>query len=825
MPSARATVSLVALCFVAVLGIVLGSYIAICSRAMNLSNRSYQAGLSQQLTEFGLEEGLRAFNRNDWSGWASNPSGMSGGTTAWTLDTTNKRASRTITLDATKLGQGATATVKIRIDNYDANYLDAVWSSTTTYRVNDLVGYNGIWYRCVQNHSPSQTPANISNLSYWVPMPIGPNWLANHDYAIGDMIFQGPYWRRCTTAHTSGATFTAGNWTTIPNLYGDVNGSTYYYFNDIAYYPGNQTWYICTAGGWGAGASYTTAPISWRFDSGSKSYAMGDLVYYSGAWYRCILSHTSSGARVPGTGGGSSYWTNALTSMWGWNSTGINYNIGDIVYYNTTTQWYRCIQAHSASSTRTPGSAGGAAYWSNAPLYSPEWDAGKQYSQNDTVYYNGTWYLSLANSNVAQNPATATASWIGADTTNASYQWNATTAYAGNAYRCYGGAWYKCLVANTGQNPNNTTYWTPTWTNSYGVTTGASIIYAEASVALANSPALWTQIRAVINPAPLFPNAAGATGDLTITTGTGTVDSYDSTAGAYGGANVGYSAVLASGATLAINGTTTVKGYLAWPTPASGISSNTTVWSSTSPSMPKVDPTRVSRSPYIPQFDILPASGLASSFSSVPKGVALPTPTVSSVSIGIPGAATPARYYYTGNLTIGGGAVIQTLNIDGPVILYISGDLVMTSTGGGTSNVGIININGTGSAEIHVGGGLKVDSGSDGIVNKTLDPKALTILCDSSGTTNQFYNEGANAFYGTIYVPKTTATNGFSFNYGDTNATTQYGAVSASKITYTNSANLHYDTSLRYAVTPGVDQPYAVTEWRELPVTEQATMP
>ena len=51
----KGTVILVALCFVAVLGISLAGYIAVCSRAMNISNRSYQAGLSRQLAEMGLE--------------------------------------------------------------------------------------------------------------------------------------------------------------------------------------------------------------------------------------------------------------------------------------------------------------------------------------------------------------------------------------------------------------------------------------------------------------------------------------------------------------------------------------------------------------------------------------------------------------------------------------------------------------------------------------------------------------------------------------------------------------------------------------------------
>lgn len=39
-------------------------------------------------------------------------------------------------------------------------------------------------------------------------------------------------------------------------------------------------------------------------------------------------------------------------------------------------------------------------------------------------------------------------------------------------------------------------------------------------------------------------------------------------------------------------------------------------------------------------------------------------------------------------------------------------------------------------------------------------------------------------------------------------------------------ATLHYNTSLRYATFGGVDQPHAITEWRELTAaTERATLP
>jgi hypothetical protein len=235
-------VSLVALCFVVVIGIVLGSYLTLCSRAMNLSNRSYQAGVAQQLAEFGLEEGLRAFNKNDWSGWASNPSNVTGATTAWTIDATNKRASRTITFAPGKLGQGLTATVKIRVDNYDANVLGATWSSAAPYRVNDLVGKDGTWYRCVRNHS-NQMPNGISNLGYWVPAPISSTWISGRSYASQEMVFYGGYWRRCILAHTSSASILPTHpsyWVSIPNISATINGGSWYTTNEVAY--DGSTW-------------------------------------------------------------------------------------------------------------------------------------------------------------------------------------------------------------------------------------------------------------------------------------------------------------------------------------------------------------------------------------------------------------------------------------------------------------------------------------------------------------------------------------------------------------------------------------------------------
>jgi len=200
----------------------------------------------------------------------------------------------------------------------------------------------------------------------------------------------------------------------------------------------------------------------------------------------------------------------------------------------------------------------------------------------------------------------------------------------------------------------------------------------------------------------------------------------------------------------------------------------------------------------------------------VPKGTMLGLGT--TINIGTPGSSVPARYYHNGNLTIG-NSTVTTLNINGPVILYINGNLSITASG----SVGQVNLNPSGSAEIHVAGAFQADAPGNGIVSTTYDPKTLIIICDTTASTNHFYSEGINPLYGVIYAPYTALPSGY---FNDNNNANIYGAVSARKVTYSGAnMNVHYDTSLRYATFGGVDQPYAATEWRQLPVAEKATMP
>jgi len=815
----KGAVILVAMCFVAVLGISLAGYVSLCSRTMQLSNRTYHTGLSRQLAETGLEEALRAFNQNNWADWTNGTISVN-----WTLDTTNKRATATVTIPTDRLGQGATGSVKIRVDNYDAHQLDSTWRNSTSYRVNDMVNYSGTWYRCVRAHS-NRTPAGIANMAYWVPDPIpAPLWNSTATYRAQDVVYYTTTdrWYRCILAPTANQVPTnVTYWTLISAI--TVGGGLAQ--NLEVNWDVPDWWYYTTS--WIK--TPPTAPIvSWTWRQ-SYAYAFNDMVYYGnpGVWYRCISPHTSSAAILPTN---PTYWQNALTGMWGWSST-LNYRLGDVVYSGSSL--YRCIQANT---NKTPAS--NPTQWSSAPLYSSAWDSVRQYNQNDTVRYEGVWYLCL-NSNSGQVPPTFPATngyWVGADTSNGYYQWSGATAYAAGDYKCYGGVWYKCIAsttANAGHSPNNTTYWTASWANSWGVTTGAPVVYAEGTVNIAGSPSIRTQLRAPLATSPLFPNAVAAnTSTITANSG-GTVDSYDSTSGTYASqvnSTTNYSAVVASaysaGTAITLS-STAVKGYAAAPssstTPYAPLfSSGGSVKGYSSPGSPNIDLTRLSRSPYIPEFDTLPGGtgGVAANWSTIHKGTALSLS--STMNLGTPGAVTPSRYFHNGNLTISDSATVQTLNINGPVILYINGDLILD--GDGTAPDGVINITSTGSAEIHIADSLNIDINSAGINNTTRDPKKLILICDTASSSSQYYSDGGVPFYGTIYIPYSTNSSGF---YNNNNNVQIYGAISANKVTYSGAnLNVHYDTSLRYATFGGVDQPHIITQWRELTEpAERATMP
>ena len=491
------------------------------------------------------------------------------------------------------------------------------------------------------------------------------------------------------------------------------------------------------------------------------------------------------------------------------------------------------------------------------------WSVLTTYAVNDYVWYQGVWYLCKTAPPANQDPSDTTY-WTAAPapwSPIANYRPGNIATLGGNAYRCIlahinttppnaahwtaqspaattwsagptynvddvvfsGGVAYRCVSSHSNHAPPDTTYWL-----------SAPVIYAEGVAVLPDDAGtiIKTQLRALVAPAALFPNAAGST-TYTRLASSGTVDSYNSVLGTYAAqvaTPTNYSAVLAGGNTAgtAVTVTTaTVRGYVAAP------------GASTSPYAPRwtygaatvtgsaatgIDLTRVSRSPYVPQSDI---QTIAASASVTLNSLSVSSGTTDLPRVGDTISADGKYYYYTTSyLYLSSG---YTLNINGPVVIDVrpigsSGHLYIEQTG-----AIVIANNATASLEAHFGGRLFIYSQNNafgGIQNLTLDPKRCILLGTSiTNTANYHYLAVRNVsftFYGVVYMP-----DAYLQIYNPRPYTQNlYGALSASNIYFQHAANLHYDTTLRTAVISGVDAPYQITEWRELTdPAEKITLP
>ncbi|MDI1248617.1 MAG: hypothetical protein PSV13_07005 [Lacunisphaera sp.] len=552
----------------------------------------------------------------------------------------------------------------------------------------------------------------------------------------------------------------------------------------------------------------------------------------------------------------------------GW-SAFTNYAVNDYVWYQGV--WYLCISAPPAK--QNPSNT---TYWTAAPA---PWTASANYRIGNIAISGGNAYRCTAD-NFNKLPPNGSY-W----TSYAASTWSSATTYSVNDVAFAGGTAYRCIAASTNNSPPNTTYWL-----------SSPVIYSEGVATLPDSSSapIKTQLRAYIAPAALFPNAIAATTLVTLSS-TGTVDSYNSPLATWSstqpyspgdvvrlGASgttyyrcttantnqtppsaswtttlpLGYSAVIAGGSTssTAVSVVSAViGGYVAAPSSTispyasnaySGFSPGATTpsltnsdGSVTSPhaSAAKVDLTRISRSPYIPQFDIQTISTGTNLPASRGNGTRL---FQGPLSLGTAGATTPTIYNITYTYDTGSTTGISTSGSPGTPYpgldlyepnhdLTIVGPVILNVTGLFNIYQGSITIASGGSLEIYFTGALDIGYptavASAGIDNTTNDPTKMIIVGTSTANTvNSHYVRTRRPFCGLIYMPSAFLT---MTNSGPNDL---YGAFSAKNINFQNTVNFHYDTALRSAGAIGtfIDAPYVITEWRELTdPNERAVLP
>ena len=508
----------------------------------------------------------------------------------------------------------------------------------------------------------------------------------------------------------------------------------------------------------------------------------------------------------------------------GW-SEQTTYAANDFVWYQGV--WYLCTSAPPLG--EAPSDTNHLTFWRGAPEV---WSAQANYRIGTIALSGGSAYRCIA-ANTNQAPPHA-AYW----TAYAVAPWSSGTAYAVDTVAFSGGLPYRCTAAHTNQPPPNTSYWL-----------SAPVIYAEGVATLPdnNATQLKTQLRATLAPAPLFPNAVAASTTVTISGANGVFDSYNSALGTYNqtaapfsvaSPNIGSSAVLAGGntggdAVVLLNAR--VNGYLAAPSsttapfaPRYTNSTSGIVTATAAPTIPatKIDATRISRSPSIPQFDILTVTGAINLPSPSGGSTLADGDSAGLTNLGVAGAVrvynitrsnTTSGSYYSGLYLAGANDIIE---IDGRVILNVTGSYFGMGDGKIVLNAGA-------SLEVYFAAGVQMylgTYGSGGIDNSISQDPARVFIASTSATNTPNYHylqSKVLPFYGTVYLPNaylTVASNNIPL----------YGAISAKNVNFTSVANFHYDTTLRTkgAIGTSMESPYKLVEWRELTdSTEKITLP
>jgi hypothetical protein len=279
------------------------------------------------------------------------------------------------------------------------------WTVDTRYRLNDIVKYNGILYRCIGNHTSAETNAlGLENdISNWQLISFSEewrtDWTVSTRYRRNDIIRYGGIVYRCNSGHTSAATVALGLEVDLSNWQIVHSGIEYkglwavdfrYKLNDVVKYGANQ--WICNLGH--VSDSLEFEPAKWNLYlpgleyqeewSSLANYIPGDVVKYGGYSY---FSKTHNFNFKP-----SAYpleWELLTTGfkIVGEYSTATQYQTGDVV--RRFGKLFLAITDSQGSETTN------ATNWElviDGIQWKDKWDANIEYLPGDVVNYIATTY-------------------------------------------------------------------------------------------------------------------------------------------------------------------------------------------------------------------------------------------------------------------------------------------------------------------------------------------------------------------------------------------------------------------------------------------------
>lgn len=341
------------------------------------------------------------------------------------------------------------------------------WTTNTFYKVSDVVKYGGRAYICVDGHTSAATAALglEQNSADWEILVDGiafaGSWSSTTRYKVNDIVSYGGQLYICTTHHTSISTFEPANWSLFASglqFEGAYNGATLYQPGDVVTYGSNS--YVAvqsTTGNLPTDSTYwtpITTGIQFRSDYNSgTAYKKGDIVAFGG--YTYVAKQDTTG-NAPGN---ATYWDilNYGLKPSGTYAGGTTYNIGEIVQYGG--YQYRSLQ------TTTGNAPTNATYWEvlvKGYTYVGAYSTGSTYKPGELVDYGGSIYAAKVDVATSEDPSDNTKWDLFAKGFEFQGTWSASPAapyVAGDLVR-YGGHVYVNILTTSSELPTNATYWT-----------------------------------------------------------------------------------------------------------------------------------------------------------------------------------------------------------------------------------------------------------------------------------------------------------------------------------------------------------------------------
>ena len=275
------------------------------------------------------------------------------------------------------------------------------WADITRYGVGAVVRYNGIVYRCIEEHSSAPTitdaqtgevtsyPGLEADIEKWEVLFEGiefkGDWLTGVRYRPNDLVLYGGSLWRCKEGHISGADSTivfdeAEHWELEASGFQfseEWDAGITYQQGDVVRHGGYLFYALTTNYNSSPGTSIYQIedrqdPVDWAIISkginfrgewaASELYKTGDVVRRGGHVYVALLDTTADGSSLDYLDAGS--WELIITgknwrNFWEENK---NYAVGDVVSFIGNA--YECTVEHESSTQNYPGDNGsGYNFW------------------------------------------------------------------------------------------------------------------------------------------------------------------------------------------------------------------------------------------------------------------------------------------------------------------------------------------------------------------------------------------------------------------------------------------------------------------------------